>query len=118
MTSFAERCAIAQKCVPESEFRDRLTALHAEMLDAIAASAPLQAQIEALEADAQRSLEERIAMAVDQARLQLPKSYGGSTLDVQEKGATLRLHFTDATEAEAWFKAITKEGDAMGTEGE
>ena len=30
--TLAERCAIAQQCIPPSEFRERLTALHAELL--------------------------------------------------------------------------------------
>lgn len=34
--SFAHRCSVAQQCVPESKFRDQLTALHDEMLAAIA----------------------------------------------------------------------------------
>ena len=33
----AERCAIAQQCVPPSAFRAQLTALHDEMLAAVAA---------------------------------------------------------------------------------
>ena len=32
----AERCAIAQQCVPPSAFRAQLTALHDEMLAAVA----------------------------------------------------------------------------------
>ena len=35
----AERCAIAQQCVPPSAFRAQLTALHDEMLAAVAAVA-------------------------------------------------------------------------------
>lgn len=30
--SFSERCAVAQQCMPKSQFRERLTELHAEMM--------------------------------------------------------------------------------------
>ena len=33
---FAERCRIAQECLPDAEYRQRLTALHDEMLSASA----------------------------------------------------------------------------------
>lgn len=31
--TYRERCAIAQSCFPESQFKARLTALHNDMLD-------------------------------------------------------------------------------------
>jgi len=46
----------------------------------------------------------------------LPKSYGGSTFSSwgdQKDGCTIRLHFTDAQEAEAWFSRITDQSDAI-----
>lgn len=36
--SFATRCRLAQECLPDAEYRQRLTALHDEMLAAIAGS--------------------------------------------------------------------------------
>ena len=38
-TDFAHRCKTAQQCLPPSEYRDRLEALHSEMLAAIGAAA-------------------------------------------------------------------------------
>ena len=55
----AERCAIAQQCVPPSAFRAQLTALHDEMLAAVAAererwAAPVRALLAAHDASLMR----------------------------------------------------------------
>lgn len=45
-------------------------------------------------------------------RLRLPRSYGGSTVTTwadQKEGCTVRIHFTNAKEAEAWFNRLTDE---------
>jgi len=34
--TFSERCQIAQQLLPDAQYRDMLTALHAEMLDEVA----------------------------------------------------------------------------------
>lgn len=41
MTDFAERCRIAQECLPDAEYRRRLTALHDEMLAVLSAGQAL-----------------------------------------------------------------------------
>lgn len=53
--------------------------------------------------------------AVKQEResLSLPKSYGGSTFStLADQGCTVRLHFTDAKEAEEWVNRLTDRWDA------
>jgi len=53
-------------------------------------------------------------------RLALPKSYGGSTFNAwgdQKEGCTVRIHFTDAKEAEEWFKRLADDWDRARSEG-
>ena len=42
---FAERCRVSEQCLPASPYRDRLTALHKEMLDALNRKPLSEAQI-------------------------------------------------------------------------
>lgn len=54
------------------------------------------------------------AVRRERERMGLPKSYGGSTLASwgdQKEGCTVRLQFTDAKEAEAWFNRLTDQWD-------
>lgn len=49
-------------------------------------------------------------------RLQLPRSYGGSTFASwgdQQEGCTVRIHFTNTSEAQAWFSRLTDRWDAI-----
>jgi hypothetical protein len=55
------------------------------------------------------------AVKQERERLSLPKSYGGSTFSTwgdQKEGCTVRLHFTDAKEAEEWVNRLTDNWDA------
>ena len=50
--TLSERCRIAQECLPDAEYRQRLTALHDEMLATLFAKEPSDQQIIDLASDA------------------------------------------------------------------